>query len=420
MFINDRDAIEFGNRIQESPEERILYSYVQGIARHMPHKQAIDDFYRLLFDGNSYPEQDVSQALYQILDSPEFAQTGKFVFNRLFHIMGNGSVYDPNKQEALHEVITRIARQLPSLNIKNRNVRKLRQLAHDYVESDLYLALQWQMRLLRDEEQEADAPEVGKLLKTKFKELFFLQEALATTCDIPPNRRKGIRRAQATQAGSLEERLLTFANNSSQADTEWLDSLSLSCEEVRLSVETYRPQSQKGTSIGQEAHEFYQEVQNRNLGYLRKRLFLFLLQPLAEASQKYTPDARGYFQFELKQCLAKGLGDDLSFNHMAVTKIGKNLLDFLVVKSLRQHSSPHFQRLLRHVGHMAVTKMLLRLVLFFPKLRFWLSERFAILFHVHKNKYKSDQKIAWLVRALDHLNIGLALNRKQLGYFEFP
>ena len=417
MFIDDSEAIEFGRRIAELPEERILYDYVQGIARRMPHKSAIDDFYRLLLDGNSYPKQDASRALAQILDSPQFSRTGKFVLNRLFYIMGNTSVHDPNKQEALYEVITRIAQKPPPLNAQNRFVRKLRQLAHDYVASDLYLALQWQMKLLQVEHAgpAAATSEASSPLGTRFKGLFFLQEALATTRDIPASKRVGIRKLQAKQARILERRLLALTDNPDRGDQAFINSTSLSHQEIRESVEIYRPK-QDGPSIDKEAHKFYDEVRKQNLGYLRQKLFRFLLEPLAAADKRFNPDSHGHFQAALKNCLKKGLADKMSFNHVAVTKIGKNLLQFLIVKSLKQPSSPYFQQLLKKVGHTAVTKMLLRLTLFFPKLRFWLSERFAILFHVHQKHRKNDQKVNWLVRALDHLNIGLALNRVQLGY----
>lgn len=418
MFTDDPYAIEFGRRIEELPEERILYDYVQGIARRMPEKSAVDDFYRLLLDGNSYPKQDVRQALESILDGPLFPQTGKFVLNRLFHIMGNTSVYDPNKQEALYEVITRVSRQLPPLKAQNRYVRRLRQLAHDYVASDLYIALQWQMRLLKAEPEKATTSKqrIDKPLATKFKGLFFLQEALATTRDIPASKRKGIRKLQAQQASALEKRLIILADNPHQADTELTSSTSLSYEELRTSVEMYRPRRAQGLSIEEEAHEFHEEVRKQNLGYLRQKLFRFLLEPLAEANSKFHPDSKGHFQAALKSWLAKGLADKQEFNHIAVTKIGKNLLKFLIVKSLKQHSSAYFQQLIKNAGHTAVTKMLLRLTLFFPKLRFWLSERFAILFHVYKRQLQNDKKVIWLTQALDHLNIGLALNRRKLGY----
>ncbi|NER79534.1 MAG: hypothetical protein F6K42_08105, partial [Leptolyngbya sp. SIO1D8] len=407
MFIDDSEAIEFGRRIEELPEERILYDYVQAIARRMPHESAIDDFYRLLFDGNSYPKQDAKQALKQILDSPQSAQTGKFVLNRLFYIMGNTSVHDPHKQEALFEVITRIAKKPPPLNAQNPFVKKLRKLAYDYVASDLYLALQWQMKLLRAEHTEQVVAELDRPLGNRVRGFFFLQEALATTRDIPASKRIGIRKLQAQQARALDKKLLALVRNPNQIDQAFVNSMSLSYQEIRASVDVYRPK-QNRPSIDQEAHNFYDEVRKQNLGYLRQKLFRFLLEPLAEADARFNPDSHGHFQAALKDCLKKGLADKMSFNQVEVTRIGENLLKFLITKSLKQPSSPYFQQLLRKAGHMAVTKMLLRLTLFFPKLRFCLSERFAILFHVHQKHRQNDQKVNWLVRALDHLNIGLA------------
>ena len=114
-----------------------------------------------------------------------------------------------------------------------------------------------------------------------------------------------------------------------------------------------------------------------------------------------------------------GLNDD-GFNNtmpntdVTTTNLCRRMLKHLVVEDIHQMSSAEFKGMICNVGYQAVTNVLLRVVMFWKRVRSCLEERFGILFHTHERDRQSE--LPWLVQAFEHMNLALVLNAKWLGY----
>lgn len=422
MFISDSNAVEFGGHL-ETPAEREFYNYVRDLAQQ-PSAKAIEAYYRLLLKGDASPNQSVRSALEKILDSPKLPQVGNFVINRCFHTVGNRWMQEKGRQGALYELVMGLSAELSAVAATtDPYVKRLHGILQDYLNSELYEILKWQMRLRAPEQGPATASitentVAERPLRDEFERLFFIHEAMTTTPDIPVLQRRGIRQVQAKQAYDFNNRLRTFADRGDTAAALIKNPTVFSDPEATRLVQTYRPD--RSHSLHAIATEFQGEMRGLKLGDVREELQRFVLEPLAEVDSRLSPAKQGWIQNELRSRLTYGEADSVGFNPVSVMTLCKRLLKFLVVESASRPSSPYFKKLIKRVGHCAFTQALLRIALFWPQIRFFVGERFSILFKFYKDVPKEDEKVAWLSQSLEHLNMGLALNGHHLHYFNAP
>ena len=404
MYLDNQEAFEFGRR-QETSEEIELYDYVRRLAGK-PSSQAQADFYRLLFDANTYPNKDVLAALHHIIDTPEFASTGKYVINRCFYTVGNLWLQDTTRRTALKELIMQAEVRQPSQPM-DRYTRAWREQFENYAISNLYVALQHQMRLLAEDipEKQEDAK-----FSSNLKHLHFIQESVTVTEDIPKNLSAGIRQLRAKNIKLLHQQLNHYANGDQNRNgTPLVNPTGLSDNTLKESIGQYRPDREN--SIYSQANDFLQNVPCRNLRQLRQELSWYIREPLAAKDERYK---KGSFVQRLDKVLQQGDDDDMVVNAVSVTTILQRVMQFLVVKDIRLNNPVELKNLIDKVGHQVVTTVLLRLVLFWRRICPWLESRFGILFHVYEHQRKCD--INPIVLAFEHVNVALALNYQQVGY----
>ena len=84
------------------------------------------------------------------------------------------------------------------------------------------------------------------------------------------------------------------------------------------------------------------------------------------------------------------------------------MLDFLVVESIQKPQHFLFLNLMSNIGPIATISILLKIVLVCYRVKPYLEKRFAILF----NHYEKDMResVAWLVKALENLQVALSTN----------
>lgn len=418
MFISDTNAVEFGGHL-ETPAERELYNYVRELA-HQPSEIAIRDYYRLLFEGTADTHPVVQQALAALLASPKLPQVGNFVINRCFHTVGNRWMQEKDRQGALHELVTRLSTDMPD-QAASPTLHRLHQVLRSYLSSDLYGALKWQMCLRPPNEGAAgaivDALAAEKQpLRDDFGRFFFIHEAMTTTPDIPRAQRHGIRHVQSEQARAFNHRLCAFADRERAPSKKIIPNpTTFPDREATQLIHTYRPD--RPESLLATATAFQGDVRGLKLGELREELQRFVLEPLAAVDSRLSPTHPGWIQNELRSRLMSGEADTVGFNPVSVMTLCKRLLQFLVVESVARPSASYFKKLTKRVGHCAFTQAVLRIVLFWPQARFFLGERFSILFKTYQDFLKGDEQVIWLVQSLEHLNMGLTLNGRHLHYF---
>lgn len=418
MFVGDTATNHYGEADVESADERILYRYIAQLAQ-LPPNDALAKHHLLITEANALGDLWVEQALQRILLDEKWERNGRFILNRCFYGMRNPWLASGDRAEALRELIVRVKREAPYREASSRHLRRLRQALNDYVNSDQYAALEWNLRLMKIgdhslwPEDEAAKPK----LRDRFQDQFYLHEVLTATPDIPRQQQEDLRQLVRKQAKTIHAQLYNYlkTGKAPQRIIRYREFGN------RRAFDDYLHQVRpdRDNSIWQVASRFAARVRRMSLDVFCQEIYRFVLEPLAQANSRFNPDSNSALQGQIRKEINRGReepqGGGNQFTEMAVTSVCSHLLKLLVVESPQRCSATHFKRLLDQVGHATVTEMLLRITLFWPKVRFVLEERFGILLHVHQNRSKDE--VPWLTKSLEYLKVGLALNGNHLGYF---
>lgn len=418
MFIGDTATNHYGEVDVESADERILYRYIAQLAQ-LPPNDALAKHHLLITEANAQGNQQVEQALQRILLDEKWERNGRFILNRCFYGMRNPWLASGDRAEALRELIVRVRREAPYREASSRHLRRLRQALSDYVNSDQYLALEWNLRLMKvgDYSPCSGDGATQPKLRDRFQDQFYLHEVLTATPDIPRQQQQELRRLVCKRAKTIHSQLYTYLKTGAAPQKI------IRYREFgnRRTFDDYLHQVRpdRDNSIWQVASRFAARVKRMSLDAICQEIYRFVLEPLAQVNDRFNPDSNSALQGQIRREINRGRenpqGGGNQFTEMAVTSICSHLLKLLVVESPQRCSATYFKRLLDQVGHAAVTEMLLRITLFWPKVRFVLEERFGILLHVHQNR--SNDEVPWLTKSLEYLKVGLALNGNHLGYF---
>ena len=294
-------------------------------------------------------------------------------------------------------------------------IRRLHRHLQAYVSSDLYLPLKRQMQLIEKEDIEPLQSEEDTFGKD-LKRFFFLHEAVGTTKDIPLSYRNSIRRQQTQTASDTRQRIGSYlASHRQNTQQKPLPNPTLIPDaEIFQAIAAYRPD--RPNSCRSEAHKFEEHYRSlRTVGELKREMREYVLVPLIEVKSSY---ANNSFTHRFQKML-DGLNDD-GFNNampntaVTTTNLCRRILKHLVVEDIHHVGAAEFKGMICHVGCQAVTNVLLRVVMFWKRMRSCLEERFGILFHTYERARQSEFPL--LVQAFEHMNLALVLNAKWLGY----
>ncbi|MEO1070529.1 MAG: hypothetical protein AAFW95_15685 [Cyanobacteria bacterium J06638_6] len=418
MFVGDTATNYYGEAYLESADERILYNYVAELAQ-LPPDDALARHHLLITKANALGNGKVHQALQRILLDDQWERSGKYILNRCFYGMRNPWLARGDREAALRELIVRVKREAPYPEAHSRHLRRLRQALNDYVKSDQYAALEWNLRLLKvwDQPDGQDA-ETTSRLRDRFQDQFYLHEVLTATPDIPRQQQDDLRQLVRKKARLINRQIYTYlkTGQTPKGSIRYREFGNLKAFDDY--VHQMRPD--RDQSIWQVASQLTARVRHMDMDTICQELYRFVLEPLAKVNSIYSPDLNSFLQGQILQEINRGRAERQGsggnqFTEIAITTICRRLLKLLVVESPQRCSAPHFRALLKKVGHATVTEMLLRITLFWPRVRYVLEERFGILFHVHQDKPQDE--VLWLNKALEYMKVGLALNGNHLGYF---
>jgi hypothetical protein len=419
MFIEDTATSYYGEVYVESEDERILYAYVAKLAQ-LPPDDALARHHLLITEANAMGDQRVEQALQSILMDDKWEHNGRFILNRCFYGMRNPWLVSGDREEALRELIVRVKGYAPEKEAHSRHLRRLRKALQGYANSDQYAALEWNLRLLKVADQHScqEDNSAASTLSSCFHDQFYLHEVLTATPDIPYGQQKKLRKQVAKKAWRINRQLYTYLETGKTPKGMIRYEAFGSRENIDEYLHQIRPD--RDNSISKVAAQFAARIRRMSMDAACQEIYRFVLEPLAKVNERYSPDSSGFLQGQIRNEINRGREERQGnsgnqFTEMAITTICSHLLKLLVVESVQKFNTTHFQPLLDKVGHATVAEMLLRITLFWPKVRYVLEERFGILLHVHQKK--SRDTVPWLTKSLEYMKVGLALNGKPLNYF---
>lgn len=399
-------------------EQRDLYTYIRDLAS-FDDTDAIERFYRLLWDGNAHPNETVANALKAVVMAPDFEQNSLNIINRCYYTLINLWHMKADKGDALTELILWLE-DMPASRAQNRVIRKLRAALQTYHQDQRYMVLKQHLRLI-DSPDDADVNgchgDSGEdntqswYFGDLFQDYFFLYEAGTQTPDIsntaiPLN--QGIcykRNQKLKQFGQDLNRFYVRSQHTDRASHA--NPTHLSDPELLGAIKLYRPK--RPHSFKHQADHFQTSTRLvRSAGEFKHLLLDHVIQPIAQVGPRC--------QRRVEQVLQAAMTDFQT--NVPLTQVVRIQMFSRLVNAIVSDNSEvgySFYDLVERVGTNFITSLLLNIVLSCKRVRFDLEKRFAYLYHQFFNT--ENEKLQWLMEAFDHMNVALALNAKYLGYF---
>lgn len=390
-------------------EQRHLYTYIRDLSL-LPDDDAIQRFYRLLWDGNAYPNKTVTDAIKTVVTADDFHDHRLNLINRCYYTLANPWHMQPQKGNALARLILELEDR-PDHSARNRTTNKLRTALLAYRQDERYKVLKKHLRLVESEQGSGDQECHAQYFGDLFSDYFFLYEAGTQTPDIsrsPAPLNEGIlykRNKRLKQFGQDLNRFYVRSQHTDSIDTA--NPTHLSDADLLTAINSYRPK--RPNSFKRQAEQFRtQSRQARAVGDFKHMVLNHVVQPISQMD----PYFRHYFGHLFEEAIA-----EFHLN-VPLTQTVRIHIFRRLINAILKDSGPtgiSFSQFIQNVGTNIVTSLLLNIVLSCQMVRFELEKGFAYLHHQFFNTENAG--LQWLLEAFDHMNVALALNAKDLGYF---
>lgn len=395
-------------------DQRHLYTYIRDLSL-LPDDDAIQRFYRLLWDGNAYPNQTVTNALKAVVSADDFKDHRLNLINRCYYTLANPWHMQPQKGNALARLILELEDK-PESSARNRTTNKLRTALLAYRQDERYKVLKKHLRLVESERISGDQPPQTQYFGDLFSDYFFLYEAGTQTPDIsrsPANLNEGIlhkRNKRLSQFGQDLNRFYVRSQHTRSHHPDAIDTANpthLSDADLVTAIHSYRPK--RPNSFKRRADQFRTQSRHaRVVGDFKQMVLNHVAQPISQLD----PYSRHYFGHLFEEAIAE------FHPNVPLTQTMRINIFRRLIRAILKESEPTelaFSQIIHSAGTNIVTSLLLNIVLSCQMVRFELEKRFA---HLHHQFFNTENaSLQWLLEAFDHMNVALALNAKYLGYF---
>lgn len=401
MYVSDRTREYFATR-PATDAELTVYRYVRQLSKKEP-STAIQDFYRLMFQGNTYPNPEAKAALADIVAQPDAAQQVLYVINRCLYTIGNPWRIDPAYHPHLRTLILKLE-EIPSQTPKDPITRKWVTYLRQYVATDtLYRTLRRQLYLL------PDSPMPEGTLADHFKDYFFIQETSTMTPDMPPDYRRRIRQQQRQQGIVLNQQLEDY-RQAYQTTGKATNPTRIPDQQLIQLIRAVHPDQPNSYQV--KAKRLGLTLADaQTMGDFRTQFHHYLMEPLTQVESH---PAQGRVSRILHNILDSVGPADASYGETLEVRTCTQLLKQLVCNTVDNPKSSQFRHFIDRVGHQLATTVLLKIVLFRRTVQPWFEDRFGILFHTWEQA--RTETIPWVVQAFEYMNVALALNLNRVCY----
>jgi len=403
MYVSDRSSEYFALR-PETEAETTLYDYVRRLSRQAS-KSAIEDFYRLMFSGNTYPDTDAHAALNKIVTDPEAEQHLLYVINRCLYTIGNRWRLDPARHHALQKLILQLD-NIPTHRPNDPTTRRWLETLRTYVNTEnLYRPLHRQLYLL------TDSPPTDNTLGAYFKDYFFIQETSTMTLDIPQAYRLEVRKQQRQQGIHLNKQLNAFQDNYSRTQTAF-NPTRIPDDRLHDFIDDVQPH--RKNSYQSQAQQLREQLpKTQTMADFRTLLYSYIMSPLVQADPSF---ANSRVSRMIRMFIEAVGAADAHYDATSEVRTCTRILKHLVCNTLENPKSSQFKHFIDKVGHPLATIVLLKIVLLRRTIQPWFEDRFGILFHTWERTH--TDAITWVVQSFEYMNVALALNLNRVCFVQ--
>lgn len=394
-------------RREATDEEQMLFTHLQELARSGEPEYLISCFKSLFIDGCGYIHQDIVDCIHRIVDFDAAEIEFKHIITRSCYILVNRWLQSSQTQVYIPELVELFA-NLPTQTPTSWTSQRLRTLVKAFIASEQYRTLYKLSRMferLVEDQVVITKPEDQKL-EGLINRYPYLYEHYLLDEDSSREQRREIRSMKKREEEKYGRKLSEFITNYSLESIE-----SLSNPTLLPNQEVYRLVNHFTSKV--DGVNTYQDLADQFRVYCQ---LLRSFKAFKDSLYEYltTSIDLKYINGQFKQRLYKYLqnttpeNDDHKPTEMLMMTTCRRILSFLIVESEQQPKHYVFYDLVNNIGTSAVVGMLLKIVLFCRPIKPFLEQRFAILFQHYQGWNR--EKIWWLVRCLETLNVALSVN----------
>jgi hypothetical protein len=425
-----KTTVSHNNRITTADEE-FLYNHLLSCASSESPDFLIGRFQSLFVDGFGYPDREVVSALDNILSSPEIEEYFRFVLNRCCHILINRWQTNPQLQPAILNLVNLFEHEPAATSrvselSRSRAMRRIRQAAKEFRETEQYLALRRLARIIEARQAAKTQPEQADETKvvplgSLINRYPYLYEHCLVTEDSDLQHQQIVRTMQAEAQRQLEVDLSHYVTYRMRQRQLYLQGQTEAINRLRvIQNPTLLNDRELVTSLKQFARR---RDPGQSLSYRDTAQRFLMNRPQGGSFRDFKADLfdyimadvdPGYGQRQFKSMLHDHLfstyadSDGKPVDDFLRVRTCSNLFNFLVVDPNAGKQHYVFVDLINNLGPINTTGLLLRILLICQKVKPFLDRRFSLLFNHYETA--SSDAVDWLVKVLENVNIALSLN----------
>lgn len=406
---------------QSSLAEQKLYQHWLKLVQVEPPNRLIERFKLLFIEGGTYPENEIMQALDEIISSKYAEAQFKFVLNRCCHILINRWQIHPQQRSTIPQLIAcfEIKSTHFDRSFRNKSVRRLRELTNNFRQTEQYTTLQRLSQAVTKTVAQKSEIKTTPLVKLINRYPYLYDHCLLSEDSTYEDQQAiGKMRSEAQRNYEIElsqyithqVRQIQVARQRPEQHPKQIirpinNPTLFTDNELFSAVKQYVGKVEGAYSYRDLAHSFVTHAsQTRTYKDFKKELYAYLTSSIDPnyGNRQFNKQLYTYLQNTLPH------NDSQPVSEFLIIRTCSNLLNFLVVNNQKQPQHFVFIDLVANLGTTRTVGLLLKLVLICRKVKPYLEKRFSILF----NHYESSvgDAVMWLIQCLENLNIALSIH----------
>jgi hypothetical protein len=407
------------------PEEQLIYEHLLNLVGKESPNQILDRIRALFIEAANYPEPEILPILDKIILSKTANDNFKFFLNKCCHLLVSHWLINP----LLHSAITDLAslfKSIPNnftyatkINMRSREISRLRELVKLFVNSEQYLILQRFTHLVNNTVVVTKRTDEQPLIILIRRYPYLYQHCL-TTANPTTEQKEALKHFQLKVQKKFEIDLLQYVTykvrrinllkNTSTTEANRIlrpvnNPTLLTDSELYTTLKHFLGKVEHGNTYHELAQQFINYGgKTKNFGSFKEDLYKYLISSVDESYGKKQFNQKLYKYLQNISTQA----NEQKVNDVLLMKTCCDLLNFLVInhKSSPQHFI--FLDLINNQGALPTIGLLLKIVLICHKVKPLLEKKLAILFNHYENS--TTNSIGWLVETLEQLNIAFSIN----------
>lgn len=406
---------------QSSPAEQKLYQHWLKLVQVEPPNSIIERFKVLFIEGGTYRDQEIMQALDEIITSKYAEAQFKFVLNRCCHILINRWQIHPQHRSTIPELIAcfEIKPAFLDHTFRYKSARRLRELIKNFRNTEQYTTLQRLSEAVSKTVAQKSEVKTTPLVKLINRYPYLYEHCLLSEdstyedqqaigkmrCEAQRNYEIELSQYITHQVRQAQVARLRPAQHPKQIVRTINNPTLLNDNELFSAVKQYVGKVEGSSSYRDLAHSFITHTsKTRTYKDFKNELYAYLTSAIdpGYGKRQFNKQLYTYLQNTLAH------NDSQPVSEFLIIRTCANLLNFLVVNNQKQPQHFVFIDLVANLGTTRTVGLLLKLVLICRKVKPYLEKRFSILF----NHYESNigDAVMWLIQCLENLNIALSIH----------